>query len=610
MAAFPAQDPLIEDYALIGNAHGAALIHRSGTIEWLCMPRFDSEAIMASLLGTPDNGCWVLRAADAKARVSRRYVPDTMVLETTIETADGAAVILDFMPPPAENGQTHELVRIVRGASGTIKLFTEIRIRCGYGRYAPWTERREGAVWCSAGPDGLRLSSSIDLTNPDYTTSAELTLSEGQEVHATLEWFPSHITPGLPRDPAALLRHTIAQERQWISRCACPGPYEDTVRRSLLVLKALTYHPTGGIVAAPTTSLPEEPGGVRNWDYRYCWIRDAVWTLHALVMSGYSEEAHAWLLWLMRATAGSPDELQIMYGLHGERRLIEDELTHLAGFGGAKPVRVGNGAYDQIQLDIYGSLLGAFDMARRDGLPDMDLTWPFQKAVANRVMSVWKEKDSGLWEVRSGLQHFTYSKIMCWFALNRTIASARDFGLEGNIDAWTRVRDEIHADVCEKGFNAEINSFVQYYGADRVDASLLQISLLGFLPSSDPRVKGTVKRIEEQLRKNGFVWRYLADSEEADGLPGEEGAFLACSFWLCDAWILEGRTEEARVYFEKLTGCANDLGLMAEEYDPASRRQLGNFPQAFSHFALVQTAHLLNMQQAGGTAPDEPPGLL
>ncbi|MBV1832545.1 glycoside hydrolase family 15 protein [Novacetimonas pomaceti] len=585
----------IEDYAMIGSTHSAALVHRNGTIEWLCMPRFDSEAIFASLLGTPENGEWVLRATDPAARISRRYVPDTMILETTIETPQGRAVVQDFMPTPVD-GDLHELIRIIRGIEGTVSFAAELRLRFNYGAWIPWVERREGAIFAFAGPDAIRLSSSVDLSNANFSTTSDFTIVAGQSVATTLEWFPSHKIPPLPRDPYALLRHTEAQGRLWASQCTYEGPYAETVRRSLMTLKALTYHPTGGIVAAPTTSLPEDPGGSRNWDYRYCWLRDAVWTLHALTVSGYMEEASAWRWWLMRATAGAPDGLQIMYGLHGERRLTETTLDHLAGYENSRPVRIGNAAHGQLQLDVYGSLLGAFDAARRDGLPDMDAIWPLQRSIADRLLVLWREPDSSLWEIRGPKQHFVYSKMMCWFAFDRTIASAVDFGLEGPIDTWRQAREEIHAQVCEKGFDGASNSFVQYYGADRVDASLLQIPLLGFLPADDPRVQGTVARIERELLHNNVVYRYLPEGVRADGLEGREGAFLACSFWLCDAYIMSHRMDEARALFERLLTYGNDLGLFSEEYDPVARRQLGNFPQAFSHFALVHTAHML----AGG----------
>jgi GH15 family glucan-1,4-alpha-glucosidase len=582
----------IEDYALIGSTESAALIHCDGTIEWLCLPRFDSEAIFAALLGTREHGAWALGTVDPSARISRRYLPDTMVLETTIETDRGRALVFDFMPTPADGG-THELVRIVRGERGHVDLRTNLKLRFNYGAWTPWVERKEGAIIAIAGPDGVRISSSVDLTNADYATGADFRLSAGQSVTAMLEWFPSHLSPPVPRDPHALMRRTQTEGNRWAERCTYEGPYADVVRRSLLTLKALTYRPTGGIVAAPTTSLPEMPGGVRNWDYRYCWLRDAVWTIYALTASGFYEEAGAWRWWLMRAAAGAPEELQVMYGLHGERRLTETELGHLPGFENSRPVRIGNGAHDQLQLDVYGSVLGAFDAGRRAGLPDMDAVWPLQREIATNLLTLWKQPDSGLWEVRGEPRHFVYSKIMCWLAFDRMVASAQDFKLDGPIEEWRRARDEIHAEVCEKGFDPVSNSFVQSYGADRVDAALLQIPILGFLPADDPRVQGTIARVERELLRDGVVYRYRHDGLKTDGLPGTEGAFLACSFWLCDAYTLSGRLDDARAMFERLLTYGNDLGLFAEEYDPAARRQLGNFPQAFSHFALVNTAHTL-----------------
>jgi GH15 family glucan-1,4-alpha-glucosidase len=590
----------IEDYALIGSTESAGLVHRDGTVEWLCMPRFDSEAIFASLLGNRDHGAWQLAANDPAARTSRRYLPDTMVLETTIETDTGKAVVIDFMPLPASGG-THELVRIVRGIEGRIELAMDLRLRFNYGAWTPWVERREGMVIAIAGPDAVRLSSSVELTNVDFSTQARFDIGSGQSVATMLEWFPSHQTPPLPRDPFALMRRTVAEWTQWAQGCTYKGANADAVRRSLITLKALTYRPTGGIVAAPTTSLPEMPGGVRNWDYRYCWLRDAVLTIYALTGSGFHDEASAWRWWLMRATAGAPDELQIMYGLHGQRRLTEVELDHLPGYENSRPVRVGNAAHDQIQLDVYGAVLGAFDAARRVGLPDMAAVWPLQRAIAKNLLTLWKQPDSGLWEVRGPARHFVYSKVMCWLAFDRMVASAEDFSLDGPIDDWRRARDEIHADICENGFDPVSNSFVQYYGASVVDAALLQIPMLGFLPADDPRVQGTIARIECELLKDGVVYRYRTDETNTDGLPGHEGAFLACSFWLCDAWTLSGRVPEARALFERLLSYGNDLGLFAEEYDPVARRQLGNFPQAFSHFALVNTAHTL-AGQAGGIA--------
>ncbi|WP_428538718.1 glycoside hydrolase family 15 protein [Rhodopila sp.] len=588
----------IEDYALIGSTEGAALIHRDGTIEWLCVPRFDSEAIFAALLGDRSHGAWQLSTPDSSARVSRRYLPETMVLETTIETDDGKALVLDFMPRPAVGG-THELVRIVRGIAGRVKIAMDLRLRFNYGAWAPWVVREEGMIVATAGPDAVRLSSSIDLDNVDFSTRARFDIASGQTVATMLEWFPSHQSPPLPRDPYALLQRTISEWEQWARSCTYKGPHAEVVRRSLITLKALTYRPTGGIVAAPTTSLPEMPGGVRNWDYRFCWLRDAVLTIYALTGSGFHDEASAWRWWLMRAAAGAPDELQIMYGLHGERRLTEVELDHLPGYEQSRPVRVGNAAHGQRQLDVYGAVLGAFDAGRRAGLPDMDKVWPLQRAIAKNLLTVWHEPDSGLWEVRGQPRHFVYSKVMCWFAFDRMVASATEFGLDGPVEEWRRARDEIHADVCEKGYDEATNSFVQYYGADRVDAALLQIPMLGFLPANDPRVLGTIARIERELLEDGVVYRYRTDRDDADGLPGHEGAFLACSFWLCDAWVLAGRIDDARALFERLLTYGNDLGLFAEEYDPAAGRQLGNFPQAFSHFALVNTAHTLTGQPGG-----------
>ncbi|USI73811.1 glycoside hydrolase family 15 protein [Sphingomonas morindae] len=580
----------IEDYALIGSTHSAALVHRDGTIAWLCLPRFDSEAIFASLLGTEAHGGWTMHAR-GEAERTRRYLPDTMILETTIATPTGTAVVLDFMPPPASD-EVHELIRIVRGVEGEVALATELRLRFNYGRDIPWVHRKEGATLAVAGPDAVRISSSIELENEDFATRAEFTCHAGQAIAFTLEWYPSHREPPLPRDAFALLEHSRCFWQNWIAAYSADGPYADMVERSLLTLKAMTYSPTGGIVAAPTTSLPEAPGGVRNWDYRFCWLRDAVATIYALGASGFLEEAGAWRWWLMRAVAGAPDELQIMYGLRGERRLTEIELDHLPGFADSRPVRIGNAASEQIQLDVYGAVLAAFDAARRSGIPDMDAVWPVQCAIAHHLLAIWDQPDSGLWEMRGPKRQFVHSKMMCWLAFDRMIASAEDFGLSGDLDTWRAARDAIHAQVCAQGFDAESNSFVQYYGAKGVDAALLQMPIMGFLPPEDPRVRGTIARIERELLHNGVVYRYRTD-DGADGLPGEEGAFLACSFWLAEAYALCGRLDDAKALFAHLCGFANDLGLLAEEYDPVNQRQLGNFPQAFSHFALVNAAHTL-----------------
>lgn len=590
----------IEDYALIGSTSSAALVHRDGTIAWLCLPRFDSDAIFASLLGTEDHGCWTMGATGEGARLSRRYLPDTMILETLIETDSGKARILDFMPVPVTGG-TSELIRIVEGIEGRVALSTRIRLRFNYGLTIPWVQRKEGTIVGVAGPDAVRLSSSIDLENYDFATGTDFHIEADERTAFTLEWFPSNVEPPLPRDPYALLRRTRTGWTKWIEGCTVEGQHKAIARRSLLTLKAMTFNPSGGIVAAPTTSLPEMPGGVRNWDYRFCWLRDAVLTVYALAGSGFHQEASDWRWWLMRAVAGSADRLQIMYGLTGEQRLTETELDHLPGYEDSRPVRIGNAAHSQIQLDVYGSVLGAFDGARRGGLPDMDVVWPLECAIAKNLLGAWREKDSGLWEVRGAPQHFVHSKVMCWFAFDRLVASATDFGLEGPVDEWRAARDEIHAQVCEQGFDKESNSFVQYYGAAKVDAALLQLPILGFLPADDPRIVGTIARIERELLKDGVVYRYLTD-DGSDGLPGSEGAFLACSFWLCEAYALSGRLDEAHAFFHHLIGFGNDLGLFAEEYDPVNCRQLGNFPQAFSHFALVNAVH--TMAGAAGGASD------
>lgn len=594
----PARPPRpIEDYALIGSTNSAALVHRHGDIEWLCLPRFDSSAMFASLLGDENNGCWVLHSPDRRARVSRRYLPGTMVLETTIRTAKGEATVTDFMPRPVAGG-THELVRIVRGVRGSMSLHTELRIRFNHGEWCPWVRQHQGAIHAVAGPDAVRITSGVPLTNENFASFADFTVSAGQSIAFCLEWFPSHQVPPVTRDAYALLARTTAEWSAWSEQCTYRGEYDETVLRSLLTLKALTYEPTGGIVAAPTTSLPEQPGGARNWDYRFCWLRDAALTLYALIASGYLEEASAWRWWLMRAVGGSPDEVQVMYGLHGERVLTEIELDWLAGYENSRPVRVGNGAHAQRQLDIYGSVIAAFYASRKAGLADMHKVWPLERAIARHLVELWKEPDCSLWEVRGPLQHFVHSKIMCWLAFDRMIASAEEFHLEGPIDQWRKVRDEIHADVCSRGYDEASNSFVQYYGADTVDAALLFMPLIGFLPIHDPRVEGTIARIERELIVDGLVYRYRTE-KGVDGLEGGEGAFLACSFWLSNVYVAMGKLRKAKALFKRLLALGNDLGLFAEEYDPVAQRQLGNFPQAFSHVGLINSAHAL-ASAAGG----------
>lgn len=587
----------IEDYALIGSTHSAALVHRGGDIEWLCLPRFDSAAMFASLLGDENNGRWSMRARDRKARITRRYLPGTLVLETTFRTAQGVATVTDFMPRPASDGM-HEVVRIVRGVRGTAAMHTELRIRFNYGEWCPWVERREGAVYAVAGPDGVRVTSGVELINENFASTADFTVTAGQAIAFCLEWFPSHQTPPVTRDAHALLARTAGEWCEWTDRCGYDGEYREAVTRSLLTLKALTYEPSGGIVAAPTTSLPEHPGGERNWDYRFCWLRDAALTLYALIGSGYIEEASDWRWWLMRAVGGSPEELQVMYGLHGERTLTEVELGWLRGYEDSRPVRIGNGAQAQRQLDVYGAVIAAFHASRKAGLKDMDKVWPLECAIAQQLTVLWKKPDCSLWEVRGELRHFVHSKFMCWLAFDRMIASARDFHLDGPVDEWRKVRDEIHADVCAKGYDAASGSFVQYYGADAVDAALLLMPLVGFLPIHDPRVERTVARIERELVFKRLVYRYRTE-QGVDGLEGGEAAFLACSFWLSNVYVAMGRLKEARALLDHLLSLGSDLGLFAEEYDPVARRQLGNFPQAFSHIGLINSVHALS-SAAGG----------
>jgi GH15 family glucan-1,4-alpha-glucosidase len=581
----------IEDYGLIGNTHSAALIGRDATIEWLCLPKFDSPAIFAALLGDDNNGAWRLRARDEKARISRRYRPRTAILETRFETRGGAATVIDFMPRPGAGGAI-ELVRLVRGDRGAIDFQTAITLRFDYGQLLPWVQANPVGLTAIAGPDAVRLVSTVPLVNKDFATRAEFRIRAGEMASFTLLWYPAHLPAPDCRAPEPLLAATEAYWTGWIGRAQYDGPYRAMVERSLITLKLLTYEPTGGIVAAPTTSLPEQIGGPRNWDYRYCWIRDATLSLYALLTSGYSEEAEAWRAWLMRAAAGSPKDLQIMYGLHGERRLWEYEVAGLAGFEGSTPVRVGNQAHEQRQLDIYGELVGGIFTAHRLGADGADEAWPLLCLVVDFLETIWREPDNGIWEVRGPRRQFVHSKVMAWVAFDRAIALAEQLGMNAPLDRWRAARAAIHAEVCEKGWDEKRRTFVQYYGGETLDAGLLFMPLSGFLPVDDPRIKGTIRAIERELMVDGFLQRYSA-GPEVDGLPPGEGAFLACSFWLCDVYRLAGHASKAKVLFERLLGAANDLGLLAEEYDPATKRQLGNFPQAFSHVGLINSAHLM-----------------
>jgi GH15 family glucan-1,4-alpha-glucosidase len=577
----------IEDYALIGDCETAALVGRDGSIDWLCWPRFDSGACFAALLGGPEHGRWLLAPRDGEAAATRRYLPGTLVLETEFSTRDGAVAVIDFMPPRTT---VSDLVRIVVGRRGRVAMRTELILRFDYGSAVPWVSRLDdGALRAIAGPDMTLLRTPAPLHGEGLTTRGEFVVGEGDALPFTLTYAPSHQPAPGAIDPLAALPETEAFWREWSGRCDEAGPWTEAVQRSLVTLKALTYRPTGGIVAAPTTSLPEKLGGPRNWDYRFCWLRDATLTLLALMDAGYREEARAWRDWLLRAVAGSPDQLQIMYGLAGERRLTEREVPWLPGYEGSRPVRVGNAAYGQLQLDVFGEMMDALHHARGLGMPGDGAGWALARELLAHLERVWREPDEGIWEVRGGRRHFTYSKVMAWVAFDRAVRSAEAFGLDGPVDRWRGLRDEIHAEVCEKGFDPGLGSFVQAYDSRALDASLLLLPEVGFLPPDDPRIVGTVAAIERRLVVDGLVLRYDT-AEVSDGLPAGEGAFLACSFWLADAYVLMGRVEEARALFERLLALRNDVGLLAEEYDPHAGRQLGNFPQAFSHVGLVNTA--------------------
>jgi GH15 family glucan-1,4-alpha-glucosidase len=586
----------IEDYALIGDCETAALVARNGSIDWLCMPRFDSGACFAALLGTSEHGRWLLAPSAPIRRVHRRYREGTLVLETEFETDDGVVTVIDGMPP---RSQQPDLVRLVVGRRGQVAMHMQLVFRLDYGAIIPWVRRTDYGLRAIAGPDALELYTAVELRGERFTTVADFTVSAGQRVPFLLVWHPSNLPPPPPLDIEEILDQTEHWWQEWSNRCTYKGPWREVVLRSLITLKALTYAPTGGIVAAPTTSLPERLGGVRNWDYRYCWVRDATFTLYALMSGGYTAEAKAWREWLLRAVAGTPSQLHIMYGLAGERRLSELTLDWLPGYEGAAPVRIGNDAHRQFQLDVYGEIMDVLYVAGKSGLkPDED-AWRLQRALLDFLESAWHQPDEGIWEVRGPKRHFTHSKVMAWVAVDRMIKAAEFFGLDGPVKGWRHLRDTIHAEVRHQGFDAERNAFVQYYGSKDLDASLLMIPLVGFLPPNDSRVIGTVEAIRQHLMHDGFVKRY-PPAPEVDGLPPGEGAFLACTFWLADALALQGRRDEARQIFERLLGLCNDVGLLSEEYDPIARRLVGNFPQALSHLALINTA--CNLTHAEGPA--------
>jgi GH15 family glucan-1,4-alpha-glucosidase len=587
----------IEDYALIGDCETAALVGRDGSIDWLCWPRFDSDACFAALLGTPDHGRWLIAAKDATAQITRRYQPNTMILETRFESAEGAATLIDFMPGH-QTGSS--IVRLVIGERGRFTLRTELVIRFGYGATVPWmTKLDDGTRRAIAGPDMVLLRTTAPLRGEDFKTVGEFTVGPGETVPFTLTYTPSHLPAPAAENPLDQLRATQHFWRDWTAKSRASGPWADTVNRSLITLKTLTYAPTGGMVAAPTTSLPENIGGSRNWDYRFCWLRDATLTLLALMNSGHLEEAQAWREWLLRAAAGKPSQLQIMYGIAGERRLTEWEVSWLPGYEKSSPVRIGNAAHTQLQLDMYGELMDALHHARQWGLAAGESGWTLQLEVLEHLEDVWPEMDEGIWEVRGGARHFTFSKIMAWVAFDRAIKSAEAFNLEGPLDRWRQQCRKIHDEVCRRGFDAELGSFVRSYGSKELDASLLLLPTVGFLPPADPRVRGTVEAIERKLLVDGLVMRYDT-TESEDGLSSGEGVFLACSFWLVDAYVLLDRTADARRLFERLLTLCNDVGLLSEEYDPGTGRLLGNFPQALSHIALINSA--FNLSEAAKPA--------
>ncbi len=580
----------IEDYAVIGNCETLALVGRDGSIDWLGLPRFDSAACFSALLGEPKHGRWLIAPAPGDVRVSRRYCGDSLILETVFRNEQGAVRLLDFM---CQGEGSSDVVRLVRGLQGEVSMRMELIVRFGYGAIVPWVSRREdGRLQFIAGPDRLLLDTTAPTRGEDFRTVGQFTVGAGQEVSFVLNWSPSYRASPAPLSAVSALERVESFWSGWVAPFTPPREWREAVLRSLVTLKALSHWETGGIVAAGTTSLPEKLGGTRNWDYRHCWLRDATFTLYALIGAGILDEARAWHEWLLRAVAGNPDDLQIMYGVAGERRLDEYEIPWLPGYEGAAPVRVGNAAVGQIQLDIYGEVLDAFYLARRAGLADDAPTWALEFALVSHLENVWREPDEGIWEVRGGRKHFTHSKVMAWVAFDRAVRSIEEFGLEGPLERWREVRSAIHQEVCEHGFDPEQDSFVQSFDEPRLDASLLLIPMVGFLPAEDARVRGTVAAIERKLVRKGLVLRYDT-GEGVDGLPSGEGAFLACSFWLVDNYVLAGRYKEARELFERLLALRNEVGLLAEEYDPYGQRQLGNFPQAFSHLALINSAHNL-----------------
>ena len=580
----------LEDYALIGDTQSAALVGIDGSIDWLCLPRFDSGACFAALLGDRDNGRWRLAAKGAERAARRRYVDNALVLETEWEVDGGMVRVTDFMPPRTERP---DVVRLVEGLRGRVEMEMDLTLRFDYGRLVPWARRLGGDLCFVSGPDQVCLRTDTPIEGEDLSTVSRFTIDEGQFASFVLSWNPSHEPPHEPPHAGGALEATLEWWRAWAGRQRYEGEWKEDVRRSLMVLKALTFAPTGGIVAAPTTSLPEQLGGVRNWDYRYCWLRDAAFTLWALNIGGYTDEARAWRNWLLRAVGGDPDELQVIYDVTGASRLTELELDWLAGYEGSRPVRIGNAAVDQFQLDVYGEAVDALHLARVFGIESDPAGWSMERHLIEFVVNHWREPDEGIWEVRGPRRQFTHSKVLAWVALDRAVRAVEKFGLEGPVKRWRKARQEIHDDVCANGYDAERNTFVQAYGEPQLDASLLMIPLVHFLPATDPRMRGTVEAIRRELMEDGFVMRYRTEVTE-DGLPEGEGTFLACTFWLVDNLALVGELDEATEIFQNLLGLRNDVGLLAEQWDHRVRRQVGNFPQALTHVGLVNSAYNLD----------------
>jgi GH15 family glucan-1,4-alpha-glucosidase len=583
----------IEDYALLGDLQTAALVGRSGSVDWLTFPRFDSSSCFSALLGGREHGRWSIAPRAGGQATARRYRPDTLILESEWTVGGGRVRVIDFMPPRETKP---DIVRIVEGLEGSVQMRTELIIRFDYGSVIPWVRRLDTeSLLAVGGPDGLLLCSPVELHPEDRTHVADFTVRAGDRVPFVLTWFPSHERLPTPVDAGEALVETESYWREWLANCTYEGGYRDAVHTSLIVLKALTYQPTGGIVAAPTTSLPERIGGGRNWDYRYCWLRDATFTLYALMNAGFRDEATAWRDWLLRAVGGDPPNAQILYGLGGQRRIPEYELDWLPGYAGSRPVRVGNAAAEQFQLDVYGEVMDALHQARLHDIGPDQHAWSLQQMLLEFLEGAWDKPDEGIWEVRGGRRHFTHSKVLAWVAFDRGVQTVERLGLDGPVDRWRQLCAAIHEEVCREGFNVELNSFTQSYGSSELDASTLLIPLLGFLPPDDRRVTGTIDAIQRDLMRDGFVERYKTHEQNAvDGLSGREGVFLPCSFWLVDALLMLERHDEARELFERLLGVSNDLGLLAEEYDPSEKRQLGNFPQAFTHVGLVNSAYNLS----------------